>query len=125
MKFLSVQLVEDAAKAVGATEDSIAGLMGLGLAESGLADKAHLVGLDRFSDVSEVFGPQWLLFYEGNLKTWLGSKSKPANLATDAAFDLLKKKSVSFFDISIVAEAPDRPSYASTSGGGGGGGGLY
>ncbi len=123
MKFLNVQLAEEAGRAVGGTEDSIAGLMGLGLADSGLADKANLAGLDRFHAVNEVFGPQWLLFYEGNLKSWLGTKSKPANLATDAAFEFMRKQGVSFFDITVAAEAPDRPSYAGTSGGSGGSGG--
>jgi hypothetical protein len=121
MKLLNIKLSARSAKVVVNCEDSVVGLMGLGLRALGLAETAHLAGLSRFSPASGLFENQWLLCYQGNLMRWLGASSGRANLAIDQAFSYLGAQNVSFFDIGVPPPAPIRhpPPYA---GGGGKGG---
>lgn len=110
MKLLDIKLEEKSAKAVGDTEDSVVGLMGLGLASIGLATSAHLSGLDRFSNKDKLFENQWLLCYQGNLMEMLGAESSRKNLFSDPAFAYMEKKNVSFFDIKIPLTSPTKNS---------------
>lgn len=118
MKIISVKMLEKCAKVVGDTEDSIVALMALGLASEGLTSKQALKELYRFKDSDELFNGRWLLCYEGNLKSWLGSASKRANLRNDTAFLHLESQNVSFFDINVVHPKPNR--FDISFGGGGG-----
>jgi hypothetical protein len=121
MKLLNINLSAKSAKVAGTCEDSVVGLMGLGLAASGLAETTHLNSLSRFSPPSGLFENQWLLCYQGNLMRWLGTGSGRANLASDQFFSYLESQNVSFFDIGVPPPAPIRhpPPYM---GGGAGGG---
>jgi hypothetical protein len=109
MKLLGVKLLAKSAKAVSEGDDSIVGLMALGLASIGLATPTHLAGLSRFSDAAGLFENQWLLCYQGNLMGWLGPRSARANLHSDPAFSYLEAQNVSFFDIGVTPPAPIRP----------------
>lgn len=102
MKLLNINISAKSAKAISQTEDSIVGLMALGLAASGLANNAYLSGLHRFSPPSALFESQWLLCYQGNLMAWLGATSGPANLVGDLFFSYLVSQNVSFFDIGVT-----------------------
>lgn len=108
MKLLGVKLLAKSAKAVGDGEDSVVGLMALGLASIGLATHAHLTGLSRFSAADGLFENQWPLCYQGNLMGWLGPRSGRANLRRDPAFAYLEAQNVSFFDIGVTPPAPIR-----------------
>ena len=120
MKLLRVKLLANSAKAVGDAEDSVVGLMALGLASVGLATPAHLTGLSRFSAAAGLFENQWLLCYQGNLMGWLGPHSGRVNLRSDPAFAYLEAQNVSFFDIGVTTPAPIR--HVAPLGFGGGGG---
>lgn len=119
MKLLSVKLLTKSARAVGDAEDSVMGLMALGLSSLGLATPAHLAGLSRFSAATGLFENQWLLCYQGDLMGWLGPRSRRANLHGDPAFAYLEEQNVSFFDIGVNQPVPIR--HAALMGGGGGG----
>jgi Reverse transcriptase (RNA-dependent DNA polymerase) len=108
MRLLGVKLLVKSAKAVGNTEDSVVGLMALGLVSIGLATLAHLNGLSRFSTSAGLFENQWLLCYQGNLMGWLGQGSGRVNLRRDPAFAYLEAQNVSFFDIGVTPPAPIR-----------------
>lgn len=110
MKLLHIRLEEKSAKAVGDTEDSVVGLMGLGLASIGLATSTDLTGLNRFLDKDKLFENQWLLCYQGNLMGWFGSKGSRKNLSSDLAFAYMEQKNVSFFDINIPLTPPNKHS---------------
>ncbi len=108
MKLLGVKLHAKSAKAVGDSEDSVVGLMALGLASIGLATRAHLTGLRRFSAAPGLFENQWLLCYQGNLMGWLGPRSGRTILRRDSAFAYLEERNVSFFDIGETPPTPIR-----------------
>lgn len=120
MKLLGITLHAKSAKAVGDGEDSVVGLMALGLASIGLANPAHLTGLNRFSIATGLFENQWLLCYQGNLMGWLGPHSGPANLYCDPVFAYLEAQNVSFFEIGATLPAPVRRTLPVGSAGGGG-----
>ena len=80
---------------------------------------ADLANLNRFDPASELWEANWLLCYQGNLMGWLGVGG-PARLATVPAFEFLKTRGVSFFDIGVAPPPPARTPI--TSGGGSGGG---
>ena len=101
MKLLNIKLLAKGSKIVSNSDDSIVGLMALGLVASGLADSTHLAGLNRFNHASGLFENQWLLCYQGNLTSWLGAGSGRGNLAGDPAFSYLQSQNVSFFDITV------------------------
>jgi reverse transcriptase-like protein len=119
MKLLRIRLLMRPARAVGESADSIAGLMALGLAASGLAQAAHLNGLHHFHPPDELFEKHWLTCYQGNLMQWLGPASGRANLRRDQAFAFLEGRNVSFFDIDVAAPPPIRPPAPAGFGGGG------
>ena len=124
MKLLNIKLSARSAKTVGNCDDSVVGLMALGLAASGLAESAHLSDLNRFSPASGIFENQWLLCYQGNLMGWLGAGSGRANLANDQTFSYLESQNVSFFDIGVPPPAPIRHPVPRPYPGGGGGEGY-
>jgi hypothetical protein len=120
MKILGIPLSTEAEAAVAGCEDSIAALMGLGLASVGLANLASLSALNSFAEPTELLGPQWLLCYEGCHKGWISAPSGADTMAADERFNFLHKKGVSFFDIAVAPPFPRR--YQGSGGGAGGGG---
>jgi hypothetical protein len=101
MKLLKIKLLAKGGKIVSNSDDSIVGLMALGLVASGLADSTYLTGLNRFNHSSGLFENQWLLCYQGNLLSWLGAGSGRGNVAGDPAFSYMESQNVSFFDIGV------------------------
>jgi len=123
MKLLNIKLQRRTAKIVGDCDDSIVGLMGLGLAATGLANPTYLDGLNRFCLPSGLYEDQWLLCYQGNFMSWLGPRSGRSELKGDHAFAHLESQNVSFFDIGVGPPPPIRhtpPTYSGVGGGGGG-----
>lgn len=108
MKLLNIKLLAKSGKVVGSSDDSIVGLMALGLVASGLADQRHLADLNRFNRTSELFENQWLISYQGNFMSWLGGDSGRSNLTGDPAFNFLQSENVSFFDITVPPSAATR-----------------
>jgi hypothetical protein len=102
LKVLNIKLQMKSSRAVNECDDSIVGLMGLGLCSVGLADRSYLHGLSRFADSMGLYDDQWLLCYQGNLMKMLGAKSGKKNLVSDPFFDYLQKNDVSFFDINTT-----------------------
>ncbi|MBW2100164.1 MAG: hypothetical protein JRG68_05270, partial [Deltaproteobacteria bacterium] len=117
MKLLNIKLLEKSATVVGGADDSIVGLMALGLSSVNLANPDHLSGLNRFCSTTELFESQWLLCYQGNLMECLGPQSAHSNLRNDPAFLYLESQDVSFFDINAVATPPKRHKPSGTGGG--------
>lgn len=122
MKILDINLQDKCSQAVGDSEDSVVGLMALGLATAGLASMANLAGLHRYSQHNFLFESQWLLCYQGNLMTCLGPGGGPVNLQTDSAFSYMEAQGVSFFDINVPVPPAIRYAVPPAYGGGGGGG---
>jgi hypothetical protein len=108
MKMLNIKLSYTSARAVEQSEDSIVGLMALGLGSSGLVNINNLTALHRFSTASHLFSSQWLLCYQGNLMGWLDPTSGRTVLRADPFFAYLESRNVSFFDLGITPPAPKR-----------------
>ena len=85
MKQLGVQMVAAAEKAVDDCEDSIAALLGLGLASVGLANPASFARLNSFAEPTELFGPPVVALLRGCQarldQTCIGSKHSGSNAA--------------------------------------------
>ncbi len=116
---LGAKLLQKSAKAVGNTEDSVAGLMGLALTQVGLANATHLAGLSRFVHPQCLYGPQWLLCYEAGVRGWFPALA--SSTLNDPAFGYLASNQVRFLDVQTQT-TPPAPQVA---GGGGGGGAGY
>ncbi len=123
MKQLNISLSPEAETAVAQCEDSVAALMGLGMASVGLANAANLTQLNVFAEPAELGGRQWLLCYEGVRQGWITPTSGAGTLAADPQFAFLHANGVTFFDINAAPSAPRR--FFTAGGGGGGGGGNY
>lgn len=108
MKILGIKLNEASEKAVALCEDSVAALMGLGLAAEGLAKASALASLNIFAEPPELLGPQWMLCYEGTHRGWLKVPSGADTMVADPRFSFLHDKGVSFFDIDMPPPAPRR-----------------
>ena len=120
MMLLHVQLDAKAAKVVDDCDDSPSALMGLGLASMNLAPGCSFPRLNSFAEPDELFGPQWLLCYEGNYQNWLKTPSGLATLASNPQFDFLNRSGVYFFDIKAQQPTPRRTiGNPRVSGGGG------
>lgn len=113
---IGAKLQQRSAKVVALTEDSIAALMALALADRGLADATHLSGLSRFSSAAYLYEPQWLLCYEGNVRGWL-RPGGPARVQSDGHFKYFESLGVRFLDTAATVPSPT----ASHGGGGGSG----
>lgn len=113
--FWNVSVDSDAARSISSLEDSVVALLGMDAETRGLTPS----GLDKnvwasFMTEEELFGRQWLLAYEANVKGWLPSLSSNDHVDADPAFGLLKQSGVEFYHSDRLAEY--RPSFASGAG---------
>jgi hypothetical protein len=117
MKVFSLQLSPESEAAINRTEDSVAALMGLFLANAGLGSPLSLASLTNFAERTGVTGRNWLLCYEGNRQGWLTPSSGSTAWPTPE-FGWLYTQGVSFMNLAAVPPPPRRH----TSGAGGCGG---
>ena len=109
------------ANAVAAMEDSFAALLLLHAQDSGLIRaRITLQNWQTALTTNGLFGSQWLLSYEANIKSWLPSQWD--HVSHHNQFGILKKQGVSFYDTNIVkTHAPSTRSQHSFGLGNGGG----
>jgi hypothetical protein len=96
--FWNIEIDEDAAKALSNVKDSFVALLSLDADNSGLIPS----GLDttnwkQYMVQPELYGSQWLLAYEANLKGWLPSKSGKDYVSSELNFQHLKNAGVEFY----------------------------
>jgi len=96
---LQISLEEKSATTAAAMNDSIVAILTLD------ADKKGLVpsGVDysnykSFMTTENLYGEQWLLAYEANIKTWLPSVGTADHVNDDECFNFLKTNGVCFYD---------------------------
>jgi hypothetical protein len=130
---LTLQINEAAAKAASKMNDSVVAILLLD------ANSKHLIHTpinfahyQSFMTKDNLYGEQWLLSYEANVKNWLPSIGTVDHVNSDNCFNYLKSSSVEFYDDKwLVRNKPRKPTHttpiphAKGRGGGGGGGGPY
>lgn len=121
LRVLGQPIVDATASVVAGSDDSVAALMGLGLASVGLGDMALLsAGLNSRSERTELLGPQWLVCYEGAHQGWLSPPSGTPTFGGTPQLDFLHANGVSFFNINVTPPPPRRnqpPTYGAVGGG--------
>jgi hypothetical protein len=97
--FWSVPLSDDAASAISKMEDSFVALLALDAESRGLVPSGLDTTLwETFMTDQELYGNQWLLAYEANVKSWLPSVGGVDHVSNDPAFGFLKSNNVEFYD---------------------------
>jgi hypothetical protein len=104
--FFGITIEANAAKALSLIRDPIVALLSLDARQRGLIP----IGLDTtlwesYMDAPNLYGPQWLLSYEANLKGWLPSKSNNDHVLSDPMFRFLKINGIEFYDLSKLPSA--------------------
>ncbi|GEM_PF-4931988 len=80
-------------------EDSFVALLALDGSQRGLIPTGLDTSLwETFMTDQELYGNQWLLAYEANIKNWLPSATGIDYVANDPAFGFLKSNNVEFYD---------------------------
>lgn len=97
---LKFQLPAKVVRPVLEMEDSVCALLLLHARSLGLVKVAKdLDVLQGSMTPNDLYDKRWLLAYEANIKGWLPSASPSDHVAADHNFGLLKKASVSFYDV--------------------------
>jgi hypothetical protein len=99
-----VSLEKAAADAVVQMEDSFVALLALDAEHRGLIP-SHLnpTAWATWMTADDLYGDQWLLAYEANVKGWLPAVGGVDHVASDPAFGYLKTHAVSFYDPALAA----------------------
>jgi hypothetical protein len=89
-----------AAKAISAIRDSVVALTALHAQQRRLVDTGLDTSLWRsYLTTDELYGEQWLLCYEANVKRWLKSMSGVDHVGADANFKWLRDLDVEFYNV--------------------------
>ncbi|MCF8098409.1 MAG: RNA-directed DNA polymerase [Desulfarculaceae bacterium] len=103
---LEINLSEDAVKFVAKMEDAIVALLALDAENKGLiTNESELEEYAKFINSQELYGPNWLLAYEANIKGWLQPAGVQDYVHGDEGFKFLKEQGVSFYDNSLTIDS--------------------
>jgi hypothetical protein len=103
------KVVSESADALIAMGDPAAALLGLHAQENNLLPrKNYLKPFEKFLTAQDLYGENWILAYEANIKGWLRSPIEKDNVASDPLFSILKANKVEFYDRAKVEEAFDQ-----------------
>lgn len=122
---LGLSISEAAAKAASKMKDSVVAILLLD------ANSKHLIqspiNFNNYQSLMtkpDLYGDQWLLSYEANVKNWLPSRGSTDHVGSDKCFGYLKSASVAFYDDKwAIKNKPKKTATGKppTPGGGGGG----
>ena len=94
-----ISIDQGVAKVITSMEESVVALLTLHAHSKGLLPPS--LDFSRWQALlnqSELYGNQWLLVYEANVKGWLLPSSGNDYVSTDQCFSYLKKNDVEFYD---------------------------
>jgi len=99
----NVSIGVQAAAALSMMEDSIVALLSLDANQRGLIQGGLNLNIwQSYMEQQELYGEQWLLSYEANVKGWLPSNSGIDHVSADSNFGFLKTHNVQFYDVNRV-----------------------
>ena len=82
--------------------DSVVAILLLDAAiKSLISSGANFNNFQTLMTAEELYGEQWLLSYEANIKGWLPSADGVDHVAADTYFSVLKRNGVYFYDVSL------------------------
>lgn len=95
----NLPLSGDAVRAASRMADSVVALCVLDASRRGLVSGApNFASFASCMTTDDLFGKQWLLAYEANVKGWLASTGAADHVSADPAFSVLKAAGVSFYE---------------------------
>lgn len=97
-----ISLNDDAATVAASMNDSIVAILMLDAKAKGLVSSS--VNFDHFKSymtTDDLYGEQWLLAYEANMKHWLPSATRRDHVNRDSCFSFLKAHNVYFYNDTI------------------------
>jgi hypothetical protein len=107
---LGVSISDDNASKSASMNDSIVAILVLDANDKGLVspniDFSHF---QSYMSIDELYGDQWLLAYEANIKGWLPSLDKKNHVNQDKCFAFLKKAGVYFYDDTLSGRMKYKP----------------
>ena len=104
---LQVPLSALAAAALAKAEDAIVAILGLYAKRKGVLPRGLKTVLWRkHMSQDALYGPLWLLSYEANVRAWLPSVGGKDHVAGDPFFGVLKRRGVSFLDLTPTGSVP-------------------
>ncbi|KKO47980.1 hypothetical protein VT06_13885 [Arsukibacterium sp. MJ3] len=112
---LELRLFSDTCDKVSSCRDSCVALLALDCQQNNLTDKKlNKTVWEEYLNKEELYGDQWLLAYESNIKGWLQAKNKHDYVSADPSFSFLKRRNVSFYRAKADwddMELPTTPSF--------------
>lgn len=104
--YWKIKIDTDAAKALSNVVDSFVALLSLDAKRSKLIPSGlDTTNWEQFMTEAELYGPQWLLAYEAQVKGWLPSKSGKNFVSNDPNFGPLKSAGVEFYSTKMARTA--------------------
>ena len=98
---LGLRLSAASAEAISTLQDSVVALLALHARDSGLVPTGLNTKKWRtHMNTDSLYGEQWLLSYEANVKGWLRSQGRRDHVNADPNFSYLKRNGVHFYDVS-------------------------
>ena len=96
---LQIPLEEKSATTAASMNDSIVAILTLDADKKGLVPSGvDYSDYELFMTAENLYGEQWLLAYEANVKGWLPSVGNTDHVKDDACFNFLKTNGVCFYD---------------------------
>lgn len=107
-----LQLYPKTAQIISEIEDSVVALLALDAESQGLFQEPLERGVwSQYMNQQGLYGEQWLLSYEANIKKWIPANGRD-HVNADSRFNYLKKNGIQFYDASVAAK---KITYESTS----------
>jgi hypothetical protein len=99
-----LKLYPKTAQIISEIEDSVVALLALDAESRGLFQEPLEKGVWlQFMNKQGLYGEQWLLSYEANIKKWLPVNDRDY-VNSDSRFNFLKKNRIEFYDTSVAAK---------------------
>ena len=107
---LDVSISDDNANKSVSMNDSIVAILMLDARKKGLiSSNIDFKRFQSYMTTDELYGDQWLVVYEANVKGWLPSLDKIDHVDQDKCFAFLKKEGVYFYDDSVSGRIEYKP----------------
>jgi hypothetical protein len=107
---LGVLISDDNANKSASMNDSIVAILMLDAREKGLiSSNIDFNHFQSYMTTDELYGDQWLVAYEANVKGWLPSLDKSDHVNQDKCFAFLKNEGVYFYDDSVSGRIEYKP----------------
>jgi hypothetical protein len=114
---LGRQVSDSSAAEASNMNDSVVAILVLDARAKGLVSSSISFGhFESYMSTKDLYGEQWLLAYEANVKGWLPSLGKGDHVQQDRCFAFLKSNGVYFYDANVSSGMVYKPPKAPAKG---------